>query len=396
MAHKHQHHHHHVAEDPLTRQELEEMDSGNRSLSEALRVSFVILKIIMVVLVMLYLASGIFTVENNEVAIVLRFGKVVTQADNTKLLESGLHWSLPYPVDEVVKIPWEATKTVALDSFWYYETEQEKLGKKSSRVPRTLNPKKDGYCLTRGEAGEGVAENDYNIVHSKWEISYNIEKNPYEFFKNIQVEKPKPGEVYADVLHRSIQPMLNSLAEDAIVTTMVNFTIDQAITYEKTAISEQARKLLQSKLDAINSGINIKSLQVVFVWPRQVDNAFQQSIIASQQKKSAIIDAQSYYDKTVNEAEGPAQEKISQAKAYRTRVVESAKANANYLAKLLPEYRLRPELVVQRIYQDAVEQVLADADEKLIVQPSQDGKQREFRVLISRDPAAKKKSKVNK
>ena len=73
---------------------------------------------------------------------------------------------------------------------------------------------------------------------------------------------------------------------------------------------------------------------------------------------------------------GSAQEQIAQARAYRTSVVESAKANADYLRTLLPEYRKRPELVLQKIYQDTVENVLNNADEKILLQPSA-GKSRE-------------------
>lgn len=388
------HDHGHMNEEELTPEVVEGFDSGNKSLAEALRMSFGILKIIMVVLILLYLASGVFTVEKDERAIVLWFGKAKVQADGGRLIGPGLHWTAPFPIAEIIKIPATSTNKISIDSFWYYETEQEKLNKKKTRFPRTLNPVQDGYCLTRGESSDGGSSMDYNIVHSKWQINYSIKSDPYAFFKNIYVETAAPGELMSDVINRSIKPLLSSMAEDAIVTVMVNYTIDQAITNEKTAISKQAKKLLQSKLDSIDSGIQVEDMQILaMTWPGQVDDAFQQSIIASQQKKASIIDAESYRDKTINEAQGPAQEKVSQAKAYRTRVVESAKANYEYLKNILPEYQQRPELVIQKIYQDAVEEVLDNAEEKIIVQPASGDKQREFRILINRDPAAKKAQK---
>jgi len=88
---------------------------------------------------------------------------------------------------------------------------------------------------------------------------------------------------------------------------------------------------------------------------------------------------------------GAAQERIAQARAYRTKVVETAKANAEYLQKLLPEYRKRPKLVVQKIYQDAVEEVLNNADEKMIIQPTEGTKGKEIRILLNRDPTIKPK-----
>ncbi len=57
---------------------------------------------------------------------------------------------------------------------------------------------------------------------------------------------------------------------------------------------------------------------------------------------------------------GTARERMADAQAYQTRVVETAKANADYLERLLPEYRLRPKLVIQKIYLDAMEQIFTN------------------------------------
>ncbi|NLK42455.1 MAG: hypothetical protein GX298_10435 [Planctomycetes bacterium] len=89
---------------------------------------------------------------------------------------------------------------------------------------------------------------------------------------------------------------------------------------------------------------------------------------------------------------GQVQTVIAEARAYRMRVVEEAKANAEYLMALLPEYRKRPELILQQIYQNAVQEVLGNAEEKIMIQPSEDGQRREIRVLINRDPQAKRRS----
>ena len=82
----------------------------------------------------------------------------------------------------------------------------------------------------------------------------------------------------------------------------------------------------------------------------------------------------------------------TQARAYRTKVVEDARADAEYLHKILPEYRKRPKLVLQKIYQDAVQYVLDNADDKMIIPPSQGAQGREIRVILGKDPALKSKS----
>jgi predicted ATP-grasp superfamily ATP-dependent carboligase len=73
-------------------------------------------------------------------------------------------------------------------------------------------------------------------------------------------------------------------------------------------------------------------------------------------------------------------------------VVEEARANADYFRNLLPEYRERPELVVQKIYQDTVQAVLEKADEKMIIQPTQGAKAKEIRIQMNRDPVIKQES----
>ena len=132
MAHEHNpkcgcDHHHQISKEDQQMSQVEfvqDMDSGSKALAEALRLSFGILKLIMVILVVLFFASGIFTVEKNEKALVLRFGKVLSDGSGTKLLEPGLHWAFPYPIDEIVKIPVSGTQKLAIDSFWYFDPSQ--------------------------------------------------------------------------------------------------------------------------------------------------------------------------------------------------------------------------------------------------------------------------------
>ena len=93
---------------------------------------------------------------------------------------------------------------------------------------------------------------------------------------------------------------------------------------------------------------------------------------------------------------GACQGTISQAQADRTKLSKSAEANAIYFESILPKYREHPKLVVQKLYQDAVGQVLADADEKIFIELSTGGKGRQLRIMINRDPSIKPKKKEDK
>jgi membrane protease subunit HflK len=402
----------------------DELDAAGKSLSEALRMSFIILKIIMIVLVGYFLVSGFETVGSDEQALVLRFGKIRGVGEE-RILGPGLHWVFPYPIDRMVKVPVAKKTNLAVNSFWYFQHQSELLPKGPKtriRVPETLHPVKDGYCLTRSaEQSRGTAGSDYNIAHSKWQVTYQI-GDPERFFRNVYTDDVRPGQSYADVVTKSITPLLEYLVEGSVVTAMVNYTIDQVI-QNPGRISEHVEKLLQQKLDQVQSGVNVVSVQLTErTWPRQVDDAFLASIKASQARPRAISEAKGYAENALNEAGGPValellnmledtnsteqqrellwsqlagagQEKIALARAYRTKVVETAKANAEYLQKLLPEYRKRPDLVIQEIYQDAIETVLNNADEKIIIQPAEGTKGREIRILINRDPALKPRTR---
>jgi len=395
-----------------------ELDTAGKSLAEALRVSFLILKLIMAVLVVLFITSGIFRVQENEKALVLIFGEMQGTGAEQRILGPGLKWTWPEPISEIIKIPVGKVQTLAIDNFWYSETEEEKLGTRPPVIPQTLNPVKDGYCLTRNESIVTTEGADYNYVHAKWKLTYEI-SNLDRFFANISYEPPDPGEDFMDVVSDFVEPMLESMAADAIVTTMVNYTIDEAIR-NTSSIASDVKNLLQAKLDAIDSGITVDDMRASEItWPRQVNDAFEAPTRAKQESDKQITEAKSYSRKVLTGAggvlaeeifaelntEGISDEKketllsqlagasreiIDAALGYRTEVVKDAEANANYLKELLPEYRKHPKLVLQKIYLDAHKEVLANADEKIFVQPSTGDKPRQLRILINRDPLLKR------
>ena len=397
-----------------------ELDAAGQSLTSALRVSFIILKVIMVLLVFLFAVSGVFRVGPDEQALVLQFGQFRGEGED-RVLGPGLKFAFPEPISEVIRIPVQKVQTLEVESFWYFETEQEKLNRSASQtipVSGPLNPLRDGYSLTRNDTETGLAGTDYNIVHSRWTVTYRI-KSPVDFFESVYIRPRNPGEDFLEAAAETVKPLLNSLASNAIVATMVGYSIDDAVR-SVAGIGADVQKTLQRKLDEIGSGLVIDAVRANrIVWPRQVDEAFQASNRARQESAQMEIDASSFRDKTLTDTGGPNAERIleelrqpglsqqqqeekvaqlagqvqtviSEARAYRTRVVEEAKANAEYLKNLLPEYQKRPELVLQKLYQDAMQEVLAGAEEKILIQPALDGKGREIRVLINRDPQIRK------
>jgi len=425
-----------VAPQPLPASRRDDLDAAGRSLSEALGISFAILKVIMIILVVAFLASGFKTVGSDEKALVLRFGKVRGVGESA-ILGPGAHWVFPYPIDELVRIPVEKNINLRIGSFWYRETRDDILGggvKPRNYVPDQLDPVQEGYCLTGSQraatvrAGAAAAPtlvaagplgdgSDYNIVHTRWEINYQI-TGVEQFFRNVHVNEAKPGEIYFDIMNQSITPLLRSLVEDAVVKAMVHYTIDEALQSTDT-IRRRVQQLVQQKLDEIESGIRVMQVQLVSVkWPKQVDQAFEDFVKASQTSGQTITQARAYAETTINrvagqiaeplyaavqdagatedrlaalwaQAAGEVQDIVAQAQAYQTRVVERARVNADYLLRILPEYRKRPELMTREIYLATIREVLRNVDEKWILERCKGVKDYEIRINLSRDALAK-------
>ncbi len=407
----HGHHHHHApSNEPL---DVSEFDAGQKALANALKVSFSLLKLIMVVLVVAYFASGFYTIEPDWQGLVLRFGKITGQGES-RVKNPGAGWRWPAPVDEVFRLPVKMQQSIEMGSeFWHSGGE---------RYRNTLAPEMDGYVLTRNEPIAGVDGSDYNILHCRWEIKYHI-GDIEKFFRNFYVEELKTGQDFYDIKNITVEPTIKAFASDAIVSTLVHYSVDEALTVSKSAIAGDIKKELVKKLETIDSGISIDSVLLTSItWPKQVDNAFLESTKAKLESDTQIINARKYFNDVISEAggrnaelivenledpelsekeilmlwdniAGKAKDVITEAQTYRSRTIQSARANAIYLEKLLPEYRKRPDLVLQKLYQDSIEEVLENAQEKMFIYPKTGDAPREIRLMVSRDSSARKDKK---
>lgn len=132
------------------------IDPAQQSLADALRVSFTILKLIMLVLVVFYLGSNIFNVPTQNTAVRLRFGEVVSDP----LPPGGPHFAMPYPIEQVINIR-TSPQTLSLSRQFWFEVTDADAGKTASELADSkqgpLNPERDGYLIT----------GDSNIVHTK-------------------------------------------------------------------------------------------------------------------------------------------------------------------------------------------------------------------------------------
>lgn len=330
------------------------IDAARNSLTDALRLSFNILKVIMAVVLILFLTSGIFVVEQHEAGIVFRFGRIVGKPGQ-RVLEPGLHWAWPFPIDEHITIPAARVHSTEV-SFTAGDTERTLEGRKT--IPGKLRPGFDKYCLT----------GDANIVHSRWVIRYRI-VNPEAYV--IGAEEP--------------ERVLRVLTESAVIRETSRFGVDEALRTNVDELRRRVQKTIESGLQRTDIGIVIEGVDLRTLPPAQVKDAFNSVIRAEQERSRRINEALAFQNRIVNQVKGESARIVSNAKTYNIKVVEQASADSEYLKSLLREYPGEPEkltVYLNQLYQEVIGEVLAGVEERFIIAKGESAADREIRIII--------------
>jgi regulator of protease activity HflC (stomatin/prohibitin superfamily) len=210
------------------------MDAAHKSLADALRITFGLVQIGMVVLAALYVLSGFQSVKQNEQGIRLLFGKI--DADG---LEPGFQFSLPAPLGEMVKVSTGA-ESVDLDSeFWVRVSpaDKEKPIDSLPKLPK-LNPENEGAVLT----GDG------NVAHTQWKASYR---------------RVKPGEYATSIMPTDEAAIVRAAVQRGVVQAVSQTSIEDLLKQsasERASVAANARDVAQAILDRARSGIVIEQL----------------------------------------------------------------------------------------------------------------------------------------
>jgi modulator of FtsH protease HflK len=335
-------------------------DSGSQALSEALQSSFFIVKFLMIGLVIVFLGSGFFTLGPQEKAIILRFGKPVGEGESA-LLGAGFHWAFPRPIDEVVRIPIGQIQSATSTVGWYATTpEAEALHQEPPPGP-SLNPANNGYALT----------SDANIVHARATLRYRV-TDPIRFHFD-----------YVNAADFVTNALNNSLLYSA-----THYTVDDVLIRKVAAFRESVTARVQELIDAQHLGIVVEQIDVVVIPPRQLQAKFSEVLQASIKSDDAHNKAESYANEVLSKARAERESFINAAQADRARLVGQVEAEAKGFSEILPIYKANPELYVRKQQTETVGKVLAKAQEKIFVPNRGDGKSRELRLQLSREPQA--------
>lgn len=372
-AHSHAHEHEHAAPVPVTPE-----DPGAQALAEAMRSSFAIVKFLMVALVLLFLASGIFQVGPQEKAVILRFGKPVGVGEKA-LLGPGLHWSFPYPIDEVVKIPYKQVQHVTSTVGWYYMTAAQKAAYeatgKQPPASGTLNPAIDGYAITA----------DRNIIHTRATVYYQI-KDPIRAVFDFSARTNSP--LGLDGVSNIVQNAVNN----ALLYTAAHFDVDAVLYSDVAGFQEAVKKRVIDLADKENLGVTIQQCNVESIPPRQLQGIFDKVTEARQNRNKVLDDAHTYENQVTNSADAQASAIINEAQSASVLYVQSVQADAKAFSDLLPNYLINPGLFEQQQLVQVMGQALTNANFKAYVPTTAGGEPMELRLLLNREPPGPKSS----
>ena len=306
-------------------------DAGSQALAEALGSSFAIVKIVMVLMVLAFFCSGFFTVGPQEKAVILRFGKPVGEGQKA-LLTAGLHWSLPYPIDEVVRIPISEIQKVSSNIGWYFTTPEAELSGEEMPAGASLNPAVDGYVFTA----------DRNIIHTRATLYYHIEdplSYVFDFTNAVQHRAERAGQ-RAAFHRREVQCGRHSHPRRGRISG------GRAAARQRTggAGSSSASPLTVARCRAFRRASCRTFL------PRSPPRAKTATSCSTTRTATRT--------RLLNQSGAQATSITNAAAAERARYVESITAEAKRFGDLLPQYQSNSNLFVQMNFVQAMEQVV--------------------------------------
>lgn len=337
------------------------IDAGSQALSEALRSSFGIVKVVMVMLVIVFLGSGFFTVGPQEQAVIIRLGKPVGEGQRA-LLGPGLHWSLPYPIDEYRRVPITAIQKVSSTAAWYaVRPEEELAGTEPASLPSgaPLNLLADGYALTA----------DQNIVHTRATLTYHI-SDPVSFIFNFV---------------NASNAVQNAL-DNALLSAASSFKVDDLLTRDVAGFKEAVRKRVIGMVEQENLGVTVEECSVQSRAPRQLKEAFENVTKALQTRENVLNGARTTEIQLLSKAGAEAKARVNAAESDRARLVNDVRSQAERFRDVLPKYLANPGLFVQQRLNDTLMRALTNAQDKIFLTEGVDGNPKEFRMLINREP----------
>lgn len=261
---------------------------------------------ILLVLLVVWLATGIYIVEPAERGVVLRFGAF------REITQPGPHWRWPYPIEEAIRVDVDQ-----ITSFGH-----------------------KAMMLTRDE----------NIVEIDLRVQSRV-LDPADFlFQDSNPEKT-----------------IRDATETATREVVGRNDLDFVITEGRGAVAVKIREMIQELMNQYRTGLEVIGVNITASKPPdQVKSAFDDAIKAREDFQRAKNEAEAYANEVVPKARGAAARVVEDARAYRARAVAEAEGESQRFLALLGEYEKAPSITRERLHLETAQDVLSRANKVLM------------------------------
>ncbi|KQN57890.1 FtsH protease activity modulator HflK [Erwinia sp. E602] len=261
--------------------------------------------IVGVAAVVIWAASGFYTIKEAERGVVTRFGKF------SHLVEPGLNWK-PTFIDQVRAVNVEAVRELSAS----------------------------GTMLT----------SDENVVRVEMNVQYRV-TNPERYLFAVT----------------SADDSLRQATDSALRGVIGRSTMDRILTEGRTVVRSETQRELEETVRPYDMGITL--LDVNFQTarpPEDVKASFDDAIAARENREQAVREAEAYANDKLPRARGDAQGILEKARAYKSRVTLEAQGEVDSFARILPEYKAAPQITRERLYIETMERVLGHTRKVLV------------------------------
>lgn len=272
------------------------------------------------ILLVAWVASGFYIVNEGHRGVVLRFGQYVATTP------AGLRWHFPYPIEQVELVNVSQVRTV-------------EIGYRNNVRSKVL---KEALMIT----------DDENIVDIQFAVQY-ILNDPEKYLFN----------------NRDPDDAVLQAAETAIREIIGKSEMDFVLYEGREQVAAEATQLMQRILDRYEIGISISRVTMQNAQPpEQVQAAFDDAVKAGQDRERQKNEGEAYANDVIPRARGNAARLIEQAEGHKDRVIARAEGDASRFEQILVEYSKAPEVTRERLYLDMMQQILSNASKIMIDQ----------------------------
>ncbi len=296
------------------------LGGGNGNFQPDMKSAGVGAGLIAIVVVVIWLATGIFIVQEGQQAVITRFGKYESTVG------AGINWRLPYPIErhELVYV---------------------------SQI-RSVDVGRDNIVRSTGLRESAMLTEDENIVEIKFAVQYRLNNARDWLFVS---KNPQEAVVQA--------------AESAVREVVGKMRMDSALADERDQIAPRVRTLMQQILDRYKIGVEVVGINLQQGGvrpPEQVQAAFDDVLRAGQERERAKNEAQAYANEVIPRAAGTASRLQQEAEGYKERIVAQAQGDGQRFKLLLPEYQRAPQVTRDRLYLESMQQIYSSVTKILV------------------------------